>query len=213
MHRLTNVARLLAVGLVALVAVAAPALAGKPSASVSDPALRKELLDRMAKDQAIRKELIEKGIQHPDESVIERMQAIDASNLARMKEIVREHGWPGPELVGRDGSEAAFLLVQHADLDFQKQILPFVESAYKGGELKGEDYALLLDRVLVKQGKPQVYGTQTRPLDEWKDGEPALAPIEDEAHVDERRAEVGLPPLAEYLKLLKETYLPAKPEP
>ncbi len=203
-----KIVRTLALGLISSFVAGAPALAIDPVRAVSKPALRQELLERVAKDQAIRHELIAKGAEHPDPAVLERMRAIDASNLARMKEIVREHGWPGPELVGRDGSEAAFLLVQHADLGFQEEMLPLVEAAYKRGELAGQDYALLLDRVRVGQGKPQVYGTQARPPSEWKDGEPALEPIEDEAHVDERRAEVGLPPLAEYLKLLKTTYSP-----
>ena len=35
------------------------------------------------------------------------------------------------------------------------------------------------------------------------DGERVLEPIEDEANVDVRRAEVGLPPLVEYVEQLK----------
>ena len=38
----------------------------------------------------------------------------------------------------------------------------------------------------------------------------ALDPLEDEANVDTRRAEVGLPPLAEYVKQLEAVYGPAK---
>ncbi len=56
----------------------------------------------------------------------------------------------------------------------------------------------------------QVYGTQAMTFDEWIDGEPALAPIEDEANVDVRRAEVGLPPLAAYRELLKRLYSPER---
>src|SRR5262249_51076708 len=139
-----------------------------------------------------------------------RMAAIDAENLARMKEIVRQYHWPGPSLVGQDGTEAAFLLVQHAPLAFQKEMLPRVRSAYRAGDLAGQDYALLLDRVRVREGKPQVYGTQARPFAEWKNGEPVLYPIEDESHVDQRRAEVGLFPLAQYVKTLKEMYFPQR---
>ena len=67
---------------------------------------------------------------------------------------------------------------------------------------------MLLDRVLVGEGKPQVYGTQGKRFEDWKGKEPELEPIEDEANVDKRRAEVGLPPLAEYVKFLKQMYLP-----
>jgi hypothetical protein len=175
---------------------------------VKEPALRRELLERVERDQAIRKELISKGVQNPDKDVLARMQAIDAENTERVRAIVGRYGWPGPELVGRDGAEAAFLIVQHADHAFQKEMLPLVEKAYRGGGLSGQSYALLLDRVLVGEGKPQVYGTQAKRFEEWKGREPVLEPIEDEANVDKRRAEVGLPPLSEYREGLKQFYFP-----
>lgn len=178
------------------------------SPSVKEPALRRELLERVEQDQAIRDERIRKGVEHPDEAILARMQAIDTANTERVKAIVRQYGWPSPELVGRDGAEAAFLLVQHADLTFQKQMLPLVEKAYRSGGLSGQSYALLLDRVLVREGKPQLYGTQAKGFEQWKGQEPVMEPIEDEANVDKRRAEVGLPPLSEYRKALKQMYFP-----
>ncbi len=171
--------------------------------SVKEPALRLELLKRVEQDQSIRNELISKGLEHPDKAILERMRVIDTANTERVKAIVRQYGWPTPALVGRDGAEAAFLIVQHSDHGFQKEMLPLVEKAYRSGGLAGQSYALLLDRVLVGEGKPQVYGTQAKRVEEWKGGEPALAPIEDEANVDKRRAEVGLFPLAEYREMLK----------
>ena len=172
------------------------------------PALRKELLERLERDQAIRNEMIQKGVTNIDASLAVRMTGIDSANTARMKEIVKQYGWPGPELVGVDGTEAAFLLVQHAEHAFQKEMLPMVEAAYRQKKLQGQDYALLLDRVLVGEGKPQVYGTQTKRFDQWKGHEPVFEPIEDEANVDKRRAEVGLPSLAEYRSMLKQMYFP-----
>ena len=176
--------------------------------SADNSGLRRELLQRVEQDQAIRNELIKKGADHPDRSILARMKAIDASNTKWMRIIVRKYGWPSPTLVGRDGTEAAFLLVQHADLAFQKQMLPFVTKAYRQGDLSGQSYALLLDRVLVGEGKPQVYGTQAKRFEEWVGGQPVLEPIEDEANVDKRRAEVGLSPLSEYRELLKRIYFP-----
>lgn len=176
--------------------------------SVASPELRKELLERVGRDQAIRNELIRSGVMHPDPKIEARMTEIDSANTARMKEIVKQYGWPGPELVGVDGTEAAFLLVQHAEHEFQKQMLPLVEKAYRQKKLQGQDYALLLDRVLVAEGKPQVYGTQAKRFDQWKNKEPVFDPIEDEANVDKRRAEVGLFSMAEYRRLLKQIYFP-----
>ncbi|MEM1228213.1 MAG: DUF6624 domain-containing protein [Planctomycetota bacterium] len=176
--------------------------------TMAEPALRSELLQRAEKDQAIRKELIAEGAGKPNKEILQRMKSVDESNTRRMRQIVKKHGWPSPRLVGRDGVQAAFLLVQHFEHDFQKEMLPLVKEAYYSGSLAGQSYALLLDRVLVGDGQPQVYGTQAKPIEEWKGNEATLQPIKDEANVDKRRSDVGLPPLSEYRKLLKDFYFP-----
>lgn len=176
------------------------------NSAIKEPALRQELLKRLEQDQSIRNELISKGVAHRDQKILTRMQEIDTANTERVRAIVRQYGWPSPELVGRDGAEAAFFIVQHSNLAFQKEMLPLVERAYRSGGLSGQSYALLLDRVLVGEGKPQVYGTQAKRFEEWKEEEVALEPIEDEANVDKRRAKVGLFPLAEYREMLKRMY-------
>lgn len=57
---------------------------------------------------------------------------------------------------------------------------------------------LLEDRVLIGKGKKQVYGSQvTR---EKETGEVHFCAIEDVDHVDQRRASMGLGPLAEYAR-------------
>ena len=182
--------------------------------SVRMPRLRQELLKRVSEDQRIRNELIKKGIDHPDQALLDQMKRIDAINTARIKVIIKQHGWPGPKLIGRDGTDAFFLLAQHADPAFQKKVLPLVQKAYRRGILTGQNYALFTDRVLVGSGKRQTYGTSARPFDEWNGREPVFDPIEDEANVDKRRAEVGLMPLSEYREFLKQLYFPQeKPKP
>ncbi len=178
---------------------------------VANPALRLELLRRVEQDQLVRRELIAKGVQQTTEEDVAPVRAVDADNTARMKAIVQQYGWPSSELVGKDGSEAAFLLVQHADGDraFQKAMLPLVRNAYLSGGLSGQDFASLQDRVLVGEGRPQMYGSQFQ----VRGTELVPEPIEDEPNVDRRRAEVGLPPLAEYLELARRMYFPEdKPE-
>jgi hypothetical protein len=170
--------------------------------------LHDELLKRRDLDQEIRDEMTKAGWEHPDEAIGARMSAIDLDNTTRVKEIIKQYGWPGPELVGSDGSFAMWLLVQHSEPGFQEQVLPLVRGAFLAKKLPGQCYALLLDRVLVREGKPQVYGSQGRPISEWKDHVPALEPIGDEKNVDKRRAEVGLPPLSEYIQSLKRSYFP-----
>ena len=166
------------------------------------PELRRELLERRERDSSIRNRVIRSGAENPDPALAAEMRKIDHDNTVRMKEIVREHGWPGPELVGRDGTSAAWLLVQHSTPEFQKEMLPLVKEAFLAKKLPGSNYALLLDRVLVHEGKPQLYGSQGK----WKNGVLDLHPIADEANVDQRRAEVGLGPLDTYLKGMRERY-------
>jgi hypothetical protein len=178
------------------------------SVSILNPNLRNELLERGKRDQEIRFEVIRHGNEHAPADLLERCNIIDKENRERMKEIIHQYGWPSPELVGEDATQIAWLLVQHADLEFQKQCLPLVKEAYLAGKLPGGDYALLQDRVLVGDGTPQIYGSQALSVDQWKNGQPAIQPIEDERNVDKRRAEVGLQPLADYIESMKALYLP-----
>jgi hypothetical protein len=67
--------------------------------------------------------------------------------------------------------------------------------------------ALLEDRVLVNQGRPQVYGSQFYDLGD--DMVPYT--IEDPIHVDERRQAMNLMPFAMYKCWLLIMYRPDKP--
>lgn len=123
---------------------------------------------------------------------------IDVANTDRLRQIIQQHGWPGRSLVGDDGAEAAWLLAQHADrqLDFQREVLPLLAEAVAAGEAKPAHLAYLTDRVRMAQGTPQIYGTQVGDI---REGTPIPWPIEDLERVDERRAEMGLGTLANYL--------------
>jgi hypothetical protein len=189
------IAALVTVGGVGCSSVTAP----RGSAPHRDSALRRELLVMVDADQRVRQGF---GSQMGSEEVA-RMQAADAKHTARMKAIVVQHGWPGRSLVGDDGAHAAWLLVQHADAAFMAQCLPLMEHAVSAGEASAKDYAYLLDRVRMSQGKPQVYGTQ---FISGADGKFVLHPVEDAEHVDERRRAIGLPSMAEYEKKIREVY-------
>ena len=79
--------------------------------------------------------------------------------------------------------ESDYLLTNSPDIRFE-------------GSVSGSQLAALTDRVRLAQGQPQLYGTQ---LGAEMGQQIALAPIEDEQNVDERRAELGLSTLAVYL--------------
>jgi CubicO group peptidase (beta-lactamase class C family) len=166
-------------------------LASLPAAAAdapTQPELREELLRMRVEDQRVR------GAPPSDPAEWTR---IDAANLRRLKEIVARHGWPTASMVGGDGASAAWLLAQHADSDpaFQREVLSHIEKLMATGEAGRKDYAYLYDRVHT----PQRYGTQGTCIDttRWVPRE-----IEDPANVDRRRADVGLPPMAEYVKII-----------
>lgn len=124
------------------------------------------------------------------------MQAVHEENAAILDHIVEERGWPGSDMVGEDGAEAAWLIVQHAIglPEFQRRCLKFLDAAAAAGSIPPWQPAYLLDRILTYEGKPQVYGTS---FDWDEEGLMSPRPIADPASVDDRRASVGLPPLAE----------------
>lgn len=202
---------------------AAPQAGHSKENSAANDVLRDELLRMGKEDQRYRDELQDRlvkrstaGASAPSEEAIildlqKKQDEIDRRNLAGLEKIVEQHGWPGKSLVGKEASGVAFLIVQHADLASQKRYFPLLKRAAVEGEARPADVAMLEDRILMREGKKQIYGTQVRSGPETG-GELQLYPIEDEGHVDERRAAVGLPPLAEYLKLFGLEYKPRSKE-
>lgn len=160
--------------------------------------LRAELL-RMAADDANTREALLKAGQLPRDSYSPVMREVHVHHNVRMRELVAAHGWPGRSLVGEDGGEAAWLIVQHAVLDaeFQGACLPLLEASVASGDAPAWQYAYLLDRVLLARGEPQVYGTQYM----WDGGGKSVPwRIADPAGVDARRRAIGLPTLEENTK-------------
>lgn len=125
-----------------------------------------------------------------------RMKAVHERNASRLKEIMAQHGWPGIGDVGKDGSEAAWLIAQHAvlDADFMAACLELLRAAVARGEAVGWCLAYLQDRVLTMSGQQQIYGTQH---DIDANGVSFPLPVADPETVDARRASLGLEPLAQ----------------
>jgi hypothetical protein len=177
-------------------------LAQTTVAPVVNHALRLELLELAREDQADRQGLSE-AIKTNDREHARRLTEKDGARTLRLKAIVADAGWPAATLVGRDGVEAAWLLLQHSeDSTWQKTMLPVVDQAAAAGEIRRGDVALLTDRVLVRSGQPQRYGSSFSVVD----GRLVADPIDDEDTVDSRRAAVGLPPMAEYARDLADMY-------
>lgn len=159
-------------------------------------AWRARLIEAAQKDQQTRARLVQSGDlfggYHPE------MEATHLSNAALLAEAFDDIGWPGRGLLGDDGAAAAFLILQHAisKPDLQRRGLALMLDAISQGQANALDAAYLADRIAVMEGRPQTFGTQF----DW-DGQGLLspAPIAEAESVDERRAAVGLPPMADLI--------------
>jgi hypothetical protein len=120
----------------------------------------------------------------------------DSINVIKVKKILDEHGWLGPDVIGVNGNEALFLVIQHAPHETQLKYLPMMREAVKNKAADGYSLAMLEDRVALGEGKKQIYGSQVMKIGT---GDFYLRPLIDPDNVDKRRAEVGLSPIAEYL--------------
>ena len=122
---------------------------------------------------------------------------IDSTNLVQIELLIAKYGWLGKNFVGGRGNQTCFLVIQHSDSATQVKYLPIMQKSVEQGESAATDFALLQDRVLMRQGKKQIYGSQVV-FD--KQGNNIFYPMEDEKNVNLRRAKVGLQPLEEYAK-------------
>lgn len=166
------------------------------------PELAEELRAMGVVDQEVRQGLGSETV--ADTAFMGRMVRADSAHSRRLRELIEKHGWPRSSDIGREAAQAALLIVQHTPFeDWQRRMLPYVEQAVGAGDLEGQDYAILYDRVQMKLGRPQRFGTQ---LSSTEDGGLRLYSLENPAALDSLRAELSLPPLEEYLQIVEEAY-------
>jgi len=96
------------------------------------------------------------------DSLFRKMSHQDSINLVKVKRIIDTYGWLGPDEVGKQRAQTIFLVIQHADSSTQTTYLPVLRDAVTKGKARPQDLAILEDRILTKQGKEQVYGSQVR---------------------------------------------------
>ena len=177
------------------------------SEQVNNEELQTELIQMYVDDQACRGNIMDDVI---DKFSISRDQitqngciAVDKRNRTRLKEIFAEIGFPTRKLVGKDAMYGVFLMLQHSDGDkeWQKSQLPNIEKAVKKGDLQGQSFAYLYDRIKINSGKKQLYGSQFSKVD-MKTKSVELAETEDLANLDNRRREMGMMPIEMYKRFV-----------
>lgn len=120
----------------------------------------------------------------------------EMENTTRLKEILSQYGLPN-DYESDEVVEAIQQLVLHSsDLPFQ---VDFLSKIPQSNDLWEESIDTLTDRVLLRQGKPQRYGTHFYHQDE----QILTYPIENPEQVDALREEMNEPPLSVYLTCIQ----------
>lgn len=118
-----------------------------------------------------------------------QIMEFDSSSLTLVEDIINKYGWLGRKQIGESGNNTLFLTIQHAqDKEVTKKYFPLLQESAKKGDSKLSDMATIKDRMLVENGKPQLYGSQSRMVN----GKLETYPIEDPKNVNKRRKKVGL---------------------
>lgn len=184
----------------------------KPCESVTvekptNPELQIELIKMYINDQYVRSnlmvDLLEKYHLKKSDVIIDSFGIeTDEKNLARLKEIMNDYGFPTKKTVGKDAMRGVFIMIQHSDADkeWQKSQLTNIENAVKKGDLDGQSYAYLYDRIKINSGEKQLYGTQFSSVDPVKKTA-TLVETEDPENLDKRRMEFGMMPFEMYKEL------------
>lgn len=160
----------------------------------TNDSLRAVLVAMGEADQAVRPAVgFSDSIRNP--AFVRRMHLQDSINAVKLREIIDRFGWPTRTMVGARGASAAFLVAQH-NASLQPLALRLMR-ALPATEVQQSELAMLEDRVLVAEGKPQKYGTQFTP-----DGS-AFFPVDSLSRLEARRAEAGLPPMPVYLCMIR----------
>ena len=125
----------------------------------------------------------------------ESIGAVDKALLEELLTMVPPEGWFKKSVYGERAAGAAFLIIQHSDLENWRRFVPVLEPLVAQGEVDGQSYGLMYDRLAINEGRPQRYGTQMT----CKDGRWVVDKLEDPEHVDERRSAMNFPgTVAEY---------------
>lgn len=126
----------------------------------------------------------------------ELMLRNDSIVLNKTVDVIEQYGWLGINDVGELANQTLWLIIQHAPLDIQKKYLPLLEKSVNEGQSKGWYLAFLQDRILMREGEKQIYGTQSLWDKERKKN--VIWPIADYKTVNQRRKEVGLESIEKY---------------
>jgi hypothetical protein len=172
---------------------------------VYNAALHDQLISMEDADHAARRDCTKAGTtaEQQGSCILQVANTVDASNTRRLEEIFAEFGFPGKSIAGEDGLRAFLIMRRHTSADtLRERSLRPITRAFKNKEISPMDYANFVDGLRLRQNERQLYGSGF----EARNGKLVLKPTKNIKGLDKRRAKIGLPPLSEHTKMLKEIY-------
>ena len=165
---------------------------------ISDYKLIKKQLIEMAKvDQDVQMALIDLKTEKEKINQYKKQDSVFKNHTNIIKILFDKYGFLGYDKIDKEGSEAFWILVQHADHDtiFQNQVLKKMKIEVLKNNASAKNYAYLQDRILINSGENQIYGTQLEYKGLW------VVPkkLQDSSNVNKRRKEIGLKSIEKYL--------------
>lgn len=159
--------------------------------------LKCRLLTMVEEENHLKTELARDGSLYKGYPQVIRKLHFNQAN--ELEKIVENYGWPEISLVGKEGADAAWLILQHSisKPDFMKRCFSIFESAVQNNEASIKHLACLTDGIRYFSREPQVYGNY---FDWNENGKFEPWGIEDPENVNERRRQVGLNTLEERIK-------------
>ncbi len=125
------------------------------------------------------------------DSIYAEAMKTDSMNMIKLIPIFEKYGYPGVSVVGNDYTALTtpLLVLQHADLKYQKKYYKLIKKAAQAGEIAMYSFAFITDQILVSKGKSQLYGTQYRYDDQ---GRATQYPIKNPKQLHKRLAAANL---------------------
>lgn len=162
--------------------------------------IAKKIVALKDKDLRLRDKLIEEG--KLSDGYNQNMETLHIANAQALEKIITEIGFPSISKVGKEASEAAWLIIQHAISlpNFMKKCAELLRESVERGDGNVINLAYLTDRIAVYEGRLQFYGTQ---FDWNEDGQLVAQPYDELDLVNQRRAAVGLNTLEEQTKIIE----------
>lgn len=158
------------------------------------------IIDLKNADLELRDRLVQNG--QLGEGYNEEMEELHTKNAKILNDIIDTIGYPTIDKVGKEASEAAWLVIQHSIgiPGFMKKCMELLDKAVNENKAEPIHLAYLADRIAAFEEKPQRYGTQ---FDWDENGELSPKLFDDLAKVNQRRKSIGLNTLEEQTIIMR----------